>query len=612
MKISGDDGTEHLFILEFILLDPSLQMQESRSLTDSTTYATFGISISATYPSLDSMLKNVCRVDGPTSSSVDQEKLHRKFENDRVSLQRAFDLYKSLENQKTKEQPHKQIPETLAAAVSSGLSPSIKESVLQSYCFDDLQIIGENYCLENTSLANVLGSNVEADNFRKSNFPSNHEKSSQPDLTLRLRYQSDSPMKKYNPNPPKALEPYRLFPWSVVAYLELKRWSESLSSHCSHALYYCQQTLSCCPDRNYFITALYNFRSVIFCMAVYINGEMKCYTTGEITGEPASRELAKFLTFNLQTMGFRGEFPLTQCTPIRHLGRGSTSVVLEVQYENERYVAKISRNRSPLKVERMLLKYLKRQKSDLAVPTAVDETDNSGLYAAFRTSNPTILIRPELTSLPQVESSSNQLPYVSFFEEVYGHRFPSQSALKHFKQLWYILKEAHKCGISHRDVRLPNLGFKKLDNSQYDVYLLDWSSSKPFVSIPELRDIPDDYYLQGCTSTASINVLKQMIRNRNNYLCFPSDEAISVIYLAYQLKSTNSNLGMPKQPESAIDTWFIAKQLMPPQVLGAINALEQLDTDEVSGFYGTEDNSTLDQYLNQIEGHVLAALADLF
>ena len=296
-------------------------------------------------------------------------------------------------------------------------------------------------------------------------------------------------------------------------------------------------------------------------MAVYINDEMQFYTTQETQEDSASRELAKFLAFDLQTMGYAGEFPLTKCIPEQPLGRGSTSIVLEVNYGVEKYVAKISRNCGLLKVERVVLKYLKSKNVNLAVPIVVDETDNPDLYASFRLSNlspsRTILEKNE-EGLIFTEQASYQLPYVSFLTEVYERQYSSGIKLKHFSQLWEILKEVHRHGVCHRDVRIPNLAFKHNDSKQYDTYLLDWSSCKPFVLIPELYQI-DEEYLRGCTSTASIKVLQRMNVNINNYICYPSDEAISFIYLAYQLKSPNKNLEVPKKPEHAIETWKAEK-----------------------------------------------------
>jgi serine/threonine protein kinase len=610
------------------MIEPSTQLQESKSLGHSTTYATFGMpSLIPSYPSLNDLLTNICKVQVPERNSQDLLQLYHVFETNRTSLQTAIDMYSSQVDQENKQKHKKEqlqkAPETLEQAVNVGLSPKTHECVLQSYCFDDLRIIGEYYCLENTSAA-VFGGVTDGD-FRKSNFASSHEKSSEPDLTLRCKFSSDVPMKKYD-NEKVNLEEYRLLPWFVISYIELKKWNENLDVHVHHTVYYCYQTLSCCPNRNYFITALYNFQSIIFCMAVCINGVIKVYTTDEKTGEIASRELANFLTFDPHLMGFVGEFPLTKCTPKKHLGRGSTSVCLEVKYENTNYVAKISRNRNALRVERKVLKYLKSKNYDLPVPTVVDETDNPGLYAAFTSSNlstaATILTRSN-DEIIAIESPSNQLPYVSFLTEVYHHRSHSQIAFKHFKQLWKILKEVHKHGICHRDIRFPNLGFQSCENKQYDTYLLDWSSCKPFIPIPELSEIDNNEYLQGCTSTASKKVLSQMKENKNNYLCYPSDEAISVIYLAYQLKTGNKKLEKPSKPEDAIEAWVAEKRKMPDQVLNAINELEQMDTvnavpehravNVYEGFGTNEfDTDTMETYLKIIEDHLMTALDVLF
>lgn len=491
---------------------------------------------------------------------------------------------------------------TLQEAEENGLSKKTPENVLQALCFDDLRVIGD-YTLENTS--DVVFSGKIDGEFRKLNFSSSFDRFSQPNITVRRTFPQDSTIKKFRQ---EELTKFRLLPWFVVAYVKLKRWDDNLDRHVYQALYYCRQTLSCSPERSFFITALYNFQSIVFCAARFFEGRMRYLRTKVLRGVSASRELAKFLSLSPSTLGFKGEYPSYECIPIRPLGRGSTSVCLEVQYHEINYVAKISRNRNALQVERIILQYLKNKNDTLAIPTVVDEHSCPQLYSEFTSSS----------------SSSDQLPYVSFLTEVYEHRYPSKINVKKcLMEVWNILTEVHKLGICHRDVRYPNIGFKTIKNT-LKVYLLDWSSSRPFVNhIPELNGINDGYYLQGSTSTASNKVITEMLSNPNNYSCYPSDEVISIIYVAYKIRLGNKNLSGPFQVDEAIETWEILKLEMSTSVQNALSELENMDTHDapvehqakyVYNGFGTEnfDETRVNQYLSKISNHVMDALNELF
>ena len=205
--------------------------QQIKSLSHSTVYADYNIEITATFSSLSRLLFKICQGKVPESISEAASQLYEVFESNRTSLQLAMEKCTSQgENQKTK--PSSKNPTTLNQAVKNGLPPDVSESVLQTLCFDDLRIIGEFYCLENTS-GSVFGSEVDG-LFRKLNFIPSYVKSNAPNLTLRLKCTSDENMKKYDYQKGN-LVPYRLVPWSVVAYLELKGWNESLDHHIKHS-----------------------------------------------------------------------------------------------------------------------------------------------------------------------------------------------------------------------------------------------------------------------------------------------------------------------------------------------------------------------------------------
>jgi tRNA A-37 threonylcarbamoyl transferase component Bud32 len=550
---------------------------------------------------LDFLLQQKCRVDTTIHQDPQQQQQHLQqllfdtFELNRNALAQAMNQPKSNKNLRK--------PETLEDALKLGLSESAKETHLQQLCFDDLKLIG-NYTLENTSGA-IFGGDDDA-NYRKSNFASNHEKSSQPDLTLRLQFPSDVNLKDYKKaTEPPNLETHRLFPWSIMAYVELKKWSENLNNHLPQALYYCHQTLACCPNRKFFFTAVYNFKSLVFSLAVIVDGEWKYYSTDCVFDAEASRDLARFLTFPPQTLGFGNEFPLTHCTPTAPLGRGSTSVCLEVLYAGLKYVAKISRDRHALHIERLILRYLKNPGSSIAVPSVVTPEDNPELFAGFISSD-----------------TSSGLPYISFLTDVYQTRFESKITTKNImEEVWSILRKAHSLGICHRDVRFPNLCFKNIDG-KLTVFLIDWSSAKPFIPISELASIANDSYIQGSCSTASNKVLQKMIANINNYECFPSDEAISLIYLAHKLHTGNKRLSqLPIR--TAKEFWEREISGMGIDVREAINALEAMDTadaiDEhqaIKAFRGFGeadfDSEKINNYLNIVEGHVKTALHGIF
>ena len=86
-----------------------------------------------------------------------------------------------------------------------------------------------------------------------------------------------------------------------------------------------------------------------------------------------------------------------------------------------------------------MLNYLKKHKTSLGVPTVVDDL-------VFSTAFHSSIDQPILTS-NHLGAANNrapdQLPYVSFFTEVYVYRNRSEISLKHFTQLLDILQKVH-------------------------------------------------------------------------------------------------------------------------------------------------------------------------
>jgi hypothetical protein len=83
----------------------------------------------------------------------------------------------------------------------------------------------------------------------------------------------------------------------------------NLEDHHRQCLYYCHQTFSCSPNRKFFITALYNFRSLFFCMTLKANETLHYIATNCVFNAQASRNLARFMKFSPETLGFRNQFP---------------------------------------------------------------------------------------------------------------------------------------------------------------------------------------------------------------------------------------------------------------------------------------------------------------
>jgi hypothetical protein len=368
--------------------------------------------------------------------------------------------------------------------------------------------------------------------FRKLNFANESDITKFPDLTLRLPAGATS-------EDPGAV--WRLCPWAVVAYLDLKATNVDVSSHCCQGLLFAQSTLLCCPLRDYCLCAIYNFRSLIFCGVKSVDGVLSYFNSGVIRNSEASVEIAKFLSCPRDLLGFVDCYPFTDYPPHAALGRGSAAVCVSVDQGNK--AMKVSRDTAALSQEREILNYLR--------------------FYAQQCSPPISLPIPRVID-------SNQ--HYTLMEPVYDRPSSSLTILQ-FLKAWGALHEVHKFGICHCDVRMPNLRVIGGTTSQ-TFHWIDWSAARPF-----RNDLPShlSQSLQvGSTCTASIPVLTRMLTKKHDYQCFPSDEGISMIYLYWQHLEKSRSLQIPHPPDVAIEIWKNAATAFPPEVTKEVAALEAI------------------------------------
>jgi hypothetical protein len=120
----------------------------------------------------------------------------------------------------------------------------------------------------------------------------------------------------------------------------------------SFVLHYAKSTLLCCPARRYCVTALYNFRSVIFYAALVSDGKFRYCASALVTDEAASREIAMFVSCDYDICNYPllllwEEGPLLFVFPSR-----LPNVVRPL-------ALKISRDARALATERAILNYLR-------------------------------------------------------------------------------------------------------------------------------------------------------------------------------------------------------------------------------------------------------------
>lgn len=406
------------------------------------------------------------------------------------------------------------------------------EASLQNAYFKKWQKYGE-LVLEDTT-GKILGQDGSS-KFRKLNFANTSEKSKYPDLTLRISFNDETNISNFENNTPN----WRLCPWTVVAYLEIKNIDKNIQHFINQAFYYAQCTLLCCPGRNYCLTAIFNSNNIIFCGVQYDNGKLIYSVSSIISGSDASVQILKFLNCPKELLGFVDCYPFDSYPPISVLGRGSTSICVLVSMSDGDKALKISRDKKALIIEREILNYL----------------------------NHNVLTSP--LSFPNVDSLTE---YITLISPVYQPA-PKDMTVNQFLKAWDALREVHKFGICHRDVRMPNLGVIGNKKNQ-SFHWIDWSSARPFRNISNFQSIKD--YQVGSTCTASIPVLRRMLTEKHNYECFPSDEAISIIYLAWIQYRNDDNLKQPHEPSAAIVMWQDQQLSFPSEVKQAVTDLENI------------------------------------
>jgi len=95
-------------------------------------------------------------------------------------------------------------------------------------------------------------------------------------------------------------------------------------------------------------------------------------------------------------------------------------------------------------------------------------------------------------------------------------------------------------------LRVSNIGYCQPDTNHNVVYLLDWSSAKPIRDIG-VSILPEGYR-QGSSCNAPTDIPERMIVDERGYDCFPADEGISMIYLAYQWLRNDKELVILRPP----------------------------------------------------------------
>jgi hypothetical protein len=453
------------------------------------------------------------------------------------------------------------------------------ERTLQSTCLSDLKKYGEN-TLENTS-DSIFGQSDRKKNsaaeFRKLNFASRFEDSKRPDLTLRLSVDGDIDRKRFPPD--LILPSWRLCPWAVIAYIDIKKWNTDVSKCIQQALYYAQSTLLCCPGRTYCVTAVYNFRSVIFCAVICSEGNLSYFRSKVVLDAEASREIAKFLSCDRSILGFVDSYRFGQVYhPVAVLGRGSTALCISIRHPPENHskdkmlALKVSRDGGELATERAILTYLHSCDAALKIPT----------------------IPPTAPHILESIFGDAYCPTATVLSPVYVERKQRYLDETQLLNAWKGLHQIHRFGICHRDVRLPNIGA-----CGKTLHWMDWSSGKPYRLIEALEN---SRVYQGSTCTASIPVLKRMRLNSQDYDCFPSDEAISMIYLSFICVIKETTLEVPRSPDNAILNWEHQIPFFPAKTIEAISALEAIPTAQ----HWDEDT------LSIIDEHVKSAIQALF
>lgn len=357
--------------------------------------------------------------------------------------------------------------------------PNISETSLQRACLDPLITFG-NRVLEEASdgitskATHEVNYELDAGHLRRITFTSLDDDSSRCDFALRHRctaedtgssaftvlprypttYVVEKILKKrkkknkkrnqtkanetmantINAKEPLPVVPHwRMMPWEIIAFLELKRKNAKLEKHIGQLAYYCDNLLQITPGRQAAFGVLTNLHECRFVAACVHQGKLRWYTGPTIT-EPAQaiRELAHFLTTPTELLRATFRFPADLMRPQRALGSGSTGAVMSVIYaDGEKLVAKVSADPYALETERIILQHLHQHDIPCIPRVAAQQAELLGNQVC-------------------VPGSTNV--YCNLFDHEFQKPTADMITAERLCALWDTLAAVHAVGVVHCDL----------------------------------------------------------------------------------------------------------------------------------------------------------------
>lgn len=402
------------------------------------------------------------------------------------------------------------------------------EDELQLIFFGYNKVFG-NRCLENTtngvkdfsdveikdSGAQVYGSDTIASENRKLFFREISEAVKRVDGLIRTKVQGDTDITTVQAS--QKLESIRVAHHKCISFIDFKKIGENLVRHVNQVVEYASNLIRISPKRSLVISALTNFKEIIF-VAVQCDEHGKfTFKRSLIVRKDWIDELSLFLCTKEIYLGFNIDEIMTLFDSyiVTALGRGSTSAVYRIMHDPNYQVMKVSRSKIGLQNEyekiTKMRQYLLNRSND---------------YVKF-------------------------FPHCYWYNDYYafyGIEFKRVDTInpKLIKDLWPFVKLLHANNIVHRDIRLPNI----VTHDRL-VGLIDYSSAHN----PEgesLDDIPP-----GSLFAASPNVVRSYYDVRSgNYRCSFNDEVIALIFLTilyhpWNVKSEGGKIYIPDSAEAA-------------------------------------------------------------